>query len=121
MYYSRANQQDISTAPKKILSKEVTALRPHNDNIQKGADINIHTRTPVDSDAKEDKSSDLEIDTDKREVGPVGGFLEVTVKQEEEDSINEDSNNITAESPGNIFGYWFQLTVANSGSGDGNF
>jgi len=95
---SRDNQHDSQPASKKMHSKNVTALRPHNENIQKGADTNAHTRAQVDSEAKEDKSGDLEMDADKRDVGPVGGFLEVTVKQEEEDCTNEDSNNITAES-----------------------
>ena len=95
------NHHDSQPSPKKIHSKDVTALRPHNENIQKGSDININTRNQVVSEAKEDKGSDLEVDTDKRDVGPVGGFLEVTVKQEEEDSTTDDSNNITTESPGN--------------------
>lgn len=98
--YIRDNQHDSQPASKKMHSKNVTALRPHNKNIQKGADTNAHTRAQVDSEAKEDKSGDLEMDADKRDVGPVGGFLEVTVKQEEEDCTNEDSNNITAESTG---------------------
>ena len=80
------------------LAKEFTALRPHNDNIQRETEA----RSPGRERRKETgegmkEAGDKETGEDRRQE--VGGFLEVTVKQEQEDEPAQETESV-AESPG---------------------
>ena len=75
-------------------AKEFTALRPHNDNI-------ITREAEVRSPGKERRKEAPEEkkEGDKEQGGQeVGGFLEVTVKQEQEEEPGHEEG--VTESPG---------------------
>ena len=79
------------------LAKEFTALRPHNDNIQRETEARSpgkERRREAGDEKKE--AGDKEQGEDRRQE--VGGFLEVTVKQEQEEEPGQEEG--ITESPG---------------------
>ena len=86
-------------------TKGFTALRPHNDNIisrdteARSPGLGKERRREVQEEKKEvgDKEQG---ETDRRQE--LGGFLEVTVKQEQEEEPGQEEG--VTESPGEITG-----------------
>ena len=76
-------------------TKELTALRPHNDNI---ISRDTEARSPGGKERRKEAGEEKKEagETDRRQE--LGGFLEVTVKQEQEEEPGQEEG--VTESPG---------------------
>ena len=84
-------------------TKEFTALRPHNDNV---ITRDTEARSPGKEWRKEAKEEEKKEPGAKEQTGDrrqeLGGFLEVTVKQEQEEESGQETESVTG-SPGEAF------------------
>ena len=92
---SRTQEPHLSVSYQET-SKDLPPLRPHNDNGKE------NDTKPQEKTRDDEKSRSCEKDSNGKEGSPgknFSPFLEVNVKQEEEDPPSED-NNAISESPG---------------------
>ena len=107
IYFSRRSP-DVRPCLLRPSTKELTALRPHNDNV---ITRDTESRSPAKEWRKEAKEEEKKEPGDKEQTGEpgdrrqhqeLGGFLEVTVKQEQEEEPGQETESVT-ESPGEAF------------------
>ena len=101
IYFSRPSQ-DVRPGLVRASTKEFTALRPHNDNV---ITRDTESRSPGKEWRKEAKEEEKKEPGDKEQTGDtgdrrqeLGGFLEVTVKQEQEEEPSQETESVTESS-----------------------
>ena len=96
--------------------------KPLNDKVGKENDKKGEEREERDS-PREERTRSLEKDSNEKEASPgknFSPFLEVNVKQEEEEEVVGEESNAISQSPGELYCYTtFQLPVDTGGGGEG--